>query len=253
VNAFADNAVLGICEMLGLLFGLPFGEDLYHDKLFSEISAWHWFYLAVGIFFAGAGFMFPWLRRRTWVPERLSASLSRATLGARVSIVTLLLLFVYLIGTEIYMRAEAPKPLSGSTGGHAGGHTALSTRRIEDLSSSERVSLSRELYKLKPLIPDIYLSESLVGVPSHDRSVFSQVFSKAGIRPGTTFQELEGPDQSGLLICVTDVNRIPEKVKQLAQVLGDFGIQTNYAPLVPSRISSSVPPQIGFVLFVGPK
>jgi hypothetical protein len=239
--------------------------------------------------------MFPWLRIRTWVPERLSASLSRAALHARVWIATLLLLFVYLIGTEIYRRAEAPKPLSRVDDSAYSGdapselndlvrqrddairqrdaalrerdaarraiapqQTAssppiISTRRIEDLSSSEKDSFSRELYKLKPLIPEIYLTESLAGPPSHDRSVFSSIFSKAGIRPGTTFQELEGPDQTGLLLCVPDVNLIPTKVQKLAQVLSDFGIKTNYAPLVPSRISSVVPKEIGFVLFVGPK
>jgi hypothetical protein len=137
--------------------------------------------------------------------------------------------------------------------GHAGGHNGLPIRKIEDLNSSERDSLSRELYKLKPLMPEIYLTESLAGPPSHDRSVFSSIFSKAGIRPGTTFQELEGPDQTGLLLCVPDVNLIPEKVKKLAQVLLDFGIETSYAPLVPKRISSVVPPAIGFVLFIGPK
>jgi len=105
VQALADKAVLGICEMLGLLFGLPFGEDLYHDKSFIEISAWHWFYLVIGIFFAGGGFLFPWIRTRTWIPERFSASLSRGALDARIWIVSLLILFLYGTGPEIYERA----------------------------------------------------------------------------------------------------------------------------------------------------
>ena len=54
-QAAADKAVLGICELLGLLFGLPFGEDLYRDRPFGEIPIWHWLYLAIAIFFAGGG------------------------------------------------------------------------------------------------------------------------------------------------------------------------------------------------------
>jgi hypothetical protein len=89
----------------GLLFGLPFGEDLYHS---TPITGWHWFYLAIGLLFAGAGPMFPWIRTRTWVPEAVSASLSRASLDARVWIAALLLLFVYGTAPEIYRRATAP-------------------------------------------------------------------------------------------------------------------------------------------------
>jgi hypothetical protein len=127
------------------------------------------------------------------------------------------------------------------------------TRTIETLSQEERDSLSRDLYKLKPVLPIIWISESGVQPPSHDRSVFVSIISKAGIQPGTTHQDLEGPDQEGLLLCVPDVDSVPDKVKKLAEVFKHYGIETRYAPLVQSRISSTVPPELGFILFVGPK
>jgi hypothetical protein len=108
-QAAADKAVLGICELLGLLFGLPFGEDLYRDRPFGEIPLSHWLYLAIGIFFAGGGFMFPWMRTRTWIPEIVSASLSKAALDARYWIAALLTIFIYTIGPEIYRRAVEPR------------------------------------------------------------------------------------------------------------------------------------------------
>jgi hypothetical protein len=87
-----------------------------------------------------------------------------------------------------------------------------SPRTIQSLSQNERDLLSRELYALKPEIPVIFLTESGVSPSSHDRSVFISIFMKAGIEPKTTYQALEGPDQSGLLLCIPDVRVVPEKV-----------------------------------------
>jgi hypothetical protein len=99
VQALADKAVFGICELLGLLLGLPFGDDLYHN---DPISGWHWFYLVIGLFFAGIGPMFPWIRTRTWIPEWVSTSLSWAALDARIWIGAVFLLFLYGTGPELY-------------------------------------------------------------------------------------------------------------------------------------------------------
>lgn len=116
---FADKATFGVCEALALVFCLPFGDDLYHDKPLAEIGGWHWFYLVIGLLFAGAGPMFPWLRTRTWIPEHLSASLSRAALDARIWIAALLIAFLYLAAPEVYLRATKPiavtVPVAGFT------------------------------------------------------------------------------------------------------------------------------------------
>jgi hypothetical protein len=102
---YADKAVFGLCELLALLFGLPFGDDLYHDKPISSIGGWHWFYLGIAIVFAVAGPMWPLIRARTWLPAGAVTSLSKASLDARIWIAALLLLFLYSIAPEIYNRA----------------------------------------------------------------------------------------------------------------------------------------------------
>jgi hypothetical protein len=127
------------------------------------------------------------------------------------------------------------------------------SRTIESLSADERDLLSRDLYRLKGELPVIIVTVSGVNPPSHNRSEFVDIFRKAGIQPGTSDQSVEGPDQGGLLLCVPDVNDIPDKVKKLADVLRKYGIETSYAPLVLSRIGGVVPPDVGFVLFIGPK
>jgi len=126
-------------------------------------------------------------------------------------------------------------------------------RRIESLSENERESLSRELYRLKSTIPNIFITASTVTPSSHDRGVFEKLFSKAGIQPMTGFQPVEGPDQVGLMLCVPDINLVPDKVKALAGILRKYGIETSYTTLDTNKIGFKIPPEIGFTLFVGPK
>lgn len=47
-----DKAIISLCEVLALLFGLPFGEDLYRG---TRITYQHLFYLAIGLIFAVGG------------------------------------------------------------------------------------------------------------------------------------------------------------------------------------------------------
>lgn len=52
LRSAVDTAVLGVCELLGLIFGLPFGDDLFHDH---PVTPQHVIYLIVGIIFAAIG------------------------------------------------------------------------------------------------------------------------------------------------------------------------------------------------------
>jgi hypothetical protein len=93
--AMADKAVFSVCELLALLFGLPFGDHLYHSQ---PITGWHYIYLGIAVLFAVGGPMWPWIRTRAWVSPRVSASVSRAASDARVWLIILLLLFIYGAG-----------------------------------------------------------------------------------------------------------------------------------------------------------
>jgi hypothetical protein len=74
-----DKAVLGLCELLALMFGLPFGDDLYQAK---AVTGQHGFYLLVGIILAAAGPIFPLIRE--YLPNDFSASVANAARDARL-------------------------------------------------------------------------------------------------------------------------------------------------------------------------
>jgi hypothetical protein len=109
----ADKAILGLCETLALLFGLPFGEDLYNDR---PIAWWHIFYLAVGLMFAIAGPMLVYLRTRPWFSKKTSETLSRIATDPLVWLAILLALFWYGTGPELYLRATGPTFSTAKTG-----------------------------------------------------------------------------------------------------------------------------------------
>jgi hypothetical protein len=70
----ADKAVFSLCELLALLFGLPFGEDLYNDR---PIPFWHYFYLVIAILFAVGGPMWPFKNVGLDPRERLKVAFER--------------------------------------------------------------------------------------------------------------------------------------------------------------------------------
>jgi hypothetical protein len=98
-----DGAVLAVSELLFLLFGLPFGDAIYHDK----VTAVHWVYLAIAVTCAIGGPMWPTMRNR-WASPRVAASVTNAARDARVWIALLLTFFLYGVAPDIYRRATTP-------------------------------------------------------------------------------------------------------------------------------------------------
>lgn len=85
-----DKAVLGVCELLGLLFALPFGEDLYHG---TPITWWHWFWLWVGIICAATGPIWPYIRKK--INEAVTQKLEATARNPLLWIGLLLIIFLY--------------------------------------------------------------------------------------------------------------------------------------------------------------
>jgi hypothetical protein len=106
-----DGAVLALSELLFLLFGLPFGDALYHDK---PLTARHWAFLAVAVLCAIGGPMWPTIRNR-YASAAVSLTVARAARDARTWIAVLLIFFLNGVAPELFRRATAPTAPATST------------------------------------------------------------------------------------------------------------------------------------------
>jgi hypothetical protein len=82
--------VFGFCELCGLIFGLPPGEDFYHG---APVTTHMVIVLLIGLSFAVLGPSWPWLKSR--FSRRLSATLVRAASDFRWWLGLLLFFFLY--------------------------------------------------------------------------------------------------------------------------------------------------------------
>jgi len=85
-----DLAVLGFCELWGLIFGLPPGEDLYHG---APVTARMVAFLIIGGAFALFGPSWPWIKSR--FPRRFSVTFVRTASDFRWWVVVLLIWYVF--------------------------------------------------------------------------------------------------------------------------------------------------------------
>jgi hypothetical protein len=143
---YIDKAVLSLFEVLALLFALPFGDALFHDKPVTNLYV---FYLVIGCLFAIGGPMFPLTRTVSWIPRGVAPSISAAARDARVWIVVLLLFFLYGVAPDIYRRATKPIAVTGAIGAMPIGTasideiTALATKKIADERDEAIKSVAR--------------------------------------------------------------------------------------------------------------
>jgi len=103
-SSASARAVLGLCEFLALMFGLPPGEALYHRETIDFRMAC---FIVVGGFFAALGPAWPAMRKK-FPQQVLILSLGRAASDARVWIAVLLLIFAYVTVPEMYRRTTTP-------------------------------------------------------------------------------------------------------------------------------------------------
>jgi hypothetical protein len=114
----SDKAVLGVCELLGLVFALPFGDDLFRGTPITAVPFAHYVYLGIGVLWAAIGPLWPTMRRR--FPHSIFVStLGRAALDARTWIFVLLIAFVYLTipapPSAVEIATAVARALSNST------------------------------------------------------------------------------------------------------------------------------------------
>ena len=106
-------------------------------------------------------------------------------------------------------------------------------------------SLIQELTQLKPLLPEVKILYA--GYPNmigYARAL-GDVFGRAGISPLLQPQKTEGPDQTGIMIAVGDLNNLSENANRIAEVFRLNGLR-------PKIVKLPVDVKTDFAIFIGP-
>jgi hypothetical protein len=106
-HAVNDHAVLGLCEILALMFGLPPGEALFRGEPLSLRLVG---FIVAGAFFAALGPGWPAVRKK-FPQQTLVLSIGRIASDARYWLAIILVGFLYAASPEMYRRATAPGAL----------------------------------------------------------------------------------------------------------------------------------------------
>jgi hypothetical protein len=158
----SDRAVLGVCELLGLVFALPFGDDLFRGTPITAVPPAHYAYLGIGVLWAALGPLWPAMKRK--FPQSVFVStLGRAALDARTWIFVLLILFVYLTMPASPSPSEIaaaivhalPKQTQSATPSNSPSQTANLIAVIEataHLPSADKEQVAKTLHDIAQLL-----------------------------------------------------------------------------------------------------
>jgi len=127
-----DHAVLGLCEILALMFGLPPGEALFRGEPLSLRLVG---FIVAGAFFAVLGPGWPAVRKK-FPQQTLVLSVGRIASDARYWLAIILVGFLYAASPEMYRRAVAPVVDVATT---------TTPIAIPDPSGGQRIITAREL------------------------------------------------------------------------------------------------------------
>jgi hypothetical protein len=103
-HSVSDHAVLGFCEILALMFGLPPGEALFRGEPLSLRLVG---FIVVGAIFAALGPGWPAVRKK-FPQQALVLSIGRIASDARYWLAVILIGFLYAASPEMYRRAVVP-------------------------------------------------------------------------------------------------------------------------------------------------
>jgi hypothetical protein len=158
---------------------------------------------------------------------------------------------------EIYIRTEIARGIAGVPRGTPDENNPnrpqrplLANTDAYNLTPDQVRILIQEIPKLKPLIRIAYFSRAPNDVgPAFSLWLrFQDVFIRSGIPPALINEDPRGPEEEGLMIAVRNPTQIPLAAQKLIEAFEIANIRLRPIQM-PSGI---VPPDIEFVVFLGP-
>jgi hypothetical protein len=176
---YVDKAVLSLFEVLALLFALPFGDALFHDKPVTNLYI---LYLVIGCLFAIGGPMFPLTRSVTWIPKGVAPTISAAARDARIWIFVLLVFFLYGVAPDIYQRAttklaSAAPPAAGFTQLQVDSKAAEAVKPLQE----RIIALQNENDGLRRASQKPPMQSPSASQPSQSKFTAAEIATKIGV------------------------------------------------------------------------
>ncbi len=178
-----------------------------------------------------------------------------------------LLIFALMLGTAAYgafeievrrlgnLRADeilAQRATGGNGSGIAGSpsQTLIPAAQARYFRPDQIRNLIIELNKIKAEVPILYMSSTQGdGEASTYMNPFYSILPRAGIQPAYSSQLPANLDQTGLYICIRDLNNVPDAANKLMQALEVSDVHARFA-LLPANLAETT--NFVFTLYFAP-